>query len=111
MGKRILVLPGDYIGPEIMAEVRDEGLSMAQGFSRMKLMPRMAGSLIETGETVGRLPEMLGQLAEIFDQEVDDAIHQLTLLLEPIMLAFMGLVVGFVLVAVFMPVYALVDKL
>lgn len=96
---------------DVTLEVRDEGLSLAQGFGRMKLMPRMAGSLIETGETVGRLPEMLGQLAEIFDQEVDDAIHQLTLLLEPLMLAFMGVVVGFVLVAVFMPVYALVDKL
>ncbi len=92
-------------------EVRDKGQSIGKALLDLPLMPAMAGSLLATGEAVGKLPQMLERLANLYDEEVNLSLQRLTLLLEPLMLSIMGLIVGYVLLAVFLPVYSLLDNL
>lgn len=96
---------------EATVAVRDRGQSLGKALLNLPLMPPMAGTLIVTGETVGKLPEMLQRLADLYDEEVNLSLQRLTLLLEPLMLSVMGLIVGYVLVAVFLPVYSLLEHL
>jgi type IV pilus assembly protein PilC len=63
------------------------------------------------GEEVGNLPKVLDLASDGFELEVDTNISRFTVLLEPLMLLIMGLVVGYVLLAVFLPVYSMLDGL
>ena len=71
----------------------------------------MVISMIEVGEETGRLPEMLDRIADTYDEEVDNAVGALTSMLEPLMIVFMGLIVGTIVIAMFLPLIGLIDGL
>jgi type IV pilus assembly protein PilC len=58
---------------------------------------------VDVGEETGQLPEMLMKIAEVYDDEVDNAVEGLTSLLEPIMIVILALIVGTIVIALFMP--------
>ena len=64
----------------------------------------MVVGMIEVGEQTGALPEMLNRIADNHDEEVDNAVESMTSLLEPIMIVFLGLMVGCIVVAMFLPI-------
>lgn len=64
--------------------------------------------MISIGEETGELDKMLIQIADNFEEEVDVVISKLTSLMEPILIVFMGLIVGFIVVSMFMPLFSLV---
>lgn len=76
-----------------------------------RLFPPLLTGLIEVGEESGRLPEMLDQVADIYDAEVDRAVDAVTALLEPALIVFMAMVVGTVVIALFLPIVKVIQSL
>lgn len=88
-----------------------EGEGIAGPLSITNVFPQMVISMIEVGEETGRLPEMLDRIADTYDEEVDNAVGALTSMLEPLMIVFMGLIVGTIVIAMFLPLIGLIDGL
>jgi len=80
-----------------------EGDPLAPSFKRCGLFPAMVGGMVDVGEQTGALPEMLDKIAEVYDEEVDNATSALTSLLEPIMIVFLAIIVGSIVIAMFLP--------
>jgi type IV pilus assembly protein PilC len=68
----------------------------------------MVVQMISVGEQTGALDSMLAKIADFYDAEVDQAVSNLTTLLEPIMIVFLGVVVGGVIIAMYLPIFKLV---
>ncbi len=73
--------------------------------------PEMLGNMVAIGETAGNLSETFLYLAEMYEQEVDDLTKNLSSLIEPVLMVFMGLLVGFVAVSMITPIYSVTQKL
>ena len=69
----------------------------------------MVISMVDVGEETGQLPEMLLKIAEVYDDEVDNAVEGLTSLLEPIMIVILALIVGTIVIALFMPLISIIQ--
>jgi len=69
----------------------------------------MVVQMIAVGEETGELDKMLSKIADFYDQEVDAAVKGLTSIIEPIVIVFMGLIIGGIVLAVFMPMLKLVN--
>lgn len=80
-----------------------EGDPLAPTFKRSGLFPAMVGGMVDVGEQTGALPEMLDKIAEVYDEEVDNATSALTSLLEPVMIVFLAVIVGSIVIAMFLP--------
>jgi type IV pilus assembly protein PilC len=75
------------------------------------VFPSMVVQMINVGETTGALDAMLSKIADFYEEEVDTAVAGLLTLLEPIMIAFLGVVVGGIVIAMYMPIFDLINKL
>jgi type IV pilus assembly protein PilC len=82
-----------------------EGKTLADPLGRAKIFPAMVISMISVGEATGALDNMLNKIADFYDDEVDSAVAALTSMLEPMLMIFLGVVVGFVIVAMYMPIF------
>lgn len=82
-----------------------KGVTLANGMSSQKYFSDIASNMVAVGEETGALPEMLMELADIYDDESESAIGSLTTLLGPLMIVFLGLIIGFVVLAILMPVF------
>jgi type IV pilus assembly protein PilC len=67
--------------------------------------------MIQVGEETGQLPEMLNRVADIYDEEVDNAVTALTSIIEPVLIVFLAVVVGTIVLAMFLPLIALITKM
>jgi type IV pilus assembly protein PilC len=88
-----------------------EGESIVQPLEASKAFPPMVVSMIDVGEETGKLPEMLLKIADVYDDEVDNAVVALTSALEPIMIVFLALVVGTIVLALFTPLISIITGL
>ncbi len=79
--------------------------------SRPEYFPEMLGNMVAIGETAGNLSETFLYLAEMYETEVDDLTKNLSSLIEPVLMVFMGLLVGFVAVSIITPIYSVTQKL
>ncbi len=84
-----------------------DGRSLAEPLKRSKLFPRIACQMVAVGEATGALDTMLHNVSELYEAEVDDAIANLTALMEPIIILFLGVVIGGLLVAMYLPILKL----
>jgi type IV pilus assembly protein PilC len=82
-----------------------EGKTLADPLGRAKIFPTMVVSMISVGEATGALDNMLNKIADFYDDEVDSAVAALTSMLEPMLMIFLGITVGFVIVAMYMPIF------
>jgi type IV pilus assembly protein PilC len=71
----------------------------------------MVVQMINVGETTGALDTMLAKIADFYEEEVDAAVAGLLTLLEPLMMAVLGGIVGGIVIAMYMPIFALISKL
>lgn len=97
-----------------IARVHDsvkEGESIVQPLEASKTFPPMVVSMVDVGEETGKLPEMLLKIADVYDDEVDNAVAALTSALEPIMIVFLALVVGTIVLALFTPLISIITGL
>ena len=88
-----------------------EGETIAGPLNTTKIFPDMVISMIEVGEETGKLPEMLDKIADTYDEEVDNAVGALTSMIEPLMIVFLAVVVGGIVMALFMPLISIIEKL
>ena len=70
----------------------------------------MVVSMVDVGEQTGALPEMLMKVADNYEEEVDNAVSAMTSLLEPIMIVFLAVIVGSIVIALFLPLITLMEK-
>jgi type IV pilus assembly protein PilC len=92
--------------------VRDrisEGRSMAEPLAETNLFPSMVVQMIAVGESTGAMDTMLNKIADFYEEEVDIAVEALTSLLEPIMMVFIGGIVGGLLIAMYLPIFTVAD--
>jgi type IV pilus assembly protein PilC len=82
-----------------------EGQTIAEPLSKQAVFPPMVVQMIEVGESAGALDTMLNKIADFYDEEVDNAVEALTSLLEPMLMVFLGVVVGFMLIAMYLPIF------
>jgi type IV pilus assembly protein PilC len=97
-----------------IARVHDsvkEGESIVQPLEASKAFPPMVVSMIDVGEETGKLPEMLLKVADVYDDEVDNAVAALTSMLEPIMIVFLAVIVGTIVLALFTPLISIITGL
>ncbi len=84
-----------------------EGKTVADPLARAKVFPPMVVQMIAIGEATGALDTMLGKIADFYDDEVDAAVTALTAMLEPLLMIFLGVVIGFIVIAMYLPMFKL----
>src|SRR6187455_222517 len=89
----------------------ERGATIANPLRETAVFPPMVVQMIGVGEATGALDTMLGKIADFYEEEVDVAVAGLLTLLEPIMIAFLGGVVGGIVIAMYMPIFSLISKL
>ncbi len=102
---------GNAMVADAISKVHDavrEGESIVQPLESSGVFPPMVISMIDVGEETGQLPDMLLKVAEVYDDEVDNAVSGLTSLLEPIMIVFLAVIVGTIVIALFLPLISII---
>ena len=89
----------------------ERGESFVEPLRATTVFPNMVSQMIGIGEQTGALDSMLGKIADFYEQEVDSAIASLLTLIEPIMIAFLGVTIGSIVIAMYMPLFSLIGKL
>ena len=89
----------------------ERGETIAQPLKETAVFPPMVVQMISVGEATGALDTMLGKIADFYEEEVDVAVAGLLTLLEPMMIALLGGVVGGIVIAMYMPIFELINKL
>jgi type IV pilus assembly protein PilC len=105
---------GNAIVEEAILKTRksiEGGETIAQPLKETGVFPPMVVQMIGVGEATGALDTMLGKIAEFYEEEVDVAVAGLLTLLEPIMIFFLGIVVGGIVIAMYLPIFDLISKL
>lgn len=105
---------GNKVISNIVDDAREsvkQGESLMDPFSESKVFPPMVTKMIGIGERSGALDQLLEKIAEFYDQQVETEVKGLTSLIEPIMIAVMGFIVGGIVLAVFLPIFKLQEKL
>ena len=89
----------------------ERGETIAAPLKETKVFPARVTQMIGVGEATGALDTMLSKIADFYEEEVDTAVAGLLTLLEPIMIAILGVVVGGIVIAMYMPIFDLISKL
>ncbi len=87
----------------------ERGVSLAVALSRSKMFPPMLINMVAIGEDSGNLDEMLGKVAEFYEEEVDTMVDGLTSLIEPMMMVLIGGTIGFIIIAMYLPIFKMGD--
>jgi type IV pilus assembly protein PilC len=82
-----------------------EGRTISEPLMEAKVFPQMVCQMISVGEATGALDTMLTKVADFYDEEVDQSVEGLTAMLEPIIMAFLGVVIGGLVIAMYMPIF------
>jgi type IV pilus assembly protein PilC len=101
------------IGDAIIASRTDvtEGIPLSTALATKNVFPDMAISMLAIGEETGEMDSMLSKVADFYEDEVATAVKALTSLLEPLMIVFVGGIVGVILVAMYLPMFSIFDKI
>ena len=84
-----------------------EGMPLSASLEETRVFPQLAVEMTEVGESTGALPQMLNSVAEFYEEDVQTALSAALSLIEPVILIFMGVVVAFVLISLYMPIFSL----
>ena len=99
---------GNWVMESALNEVAEsvrQGESIAGPLAKSPAFPAMVTQMIAVGEDAGALEQMLAKIADFYDAEVQATTEQLTALIEPLMVAFLGIVVGGMIVALYLPIF------
>jgi type IV pilus assembly protein PilC len=88
-----------------------EGISLANAFERTRLAPEMTIRMIEVGESSGDLPQMLEDIADFYEDSADGRIPVLTTLIEVAIIVFLGFIVAFIVISLYLPIFEMGAKL
>jgi type IV pilus assembly protein PilC len=102
---------GNVVVGGVISKIHDsvmEGGSIAVPLKESRIFPAMVSGMVDVGEQTGALPDMLMKIADTCDEEVDNAVGAMTSLLEPVMIVFLAVVVGSIVIAMFLPIIAVI---
>jgi len=105
---------GNAVIEEAILMVRkevEEGKSLADPLSRTEQFPPMVCQMIGVGEQTGAMDTMLSKIADFYEDEVDAAVEGMMALLEPIIISFLGVVIGTIVVAMYLPMFSLISQI
>ena len=105
---------GNAVVEKALQKVRrslEEGKSLTEPLKESEVFPGMVTQMIAVGEQTGAMDAMLQKIADFYEEEVDAAVKDLLTALEPIMIVFLGLVVGGVVISMYLPLFSLIGKL
>jgi len=89
----------------------EEGKTISEPLGETKVFPPMVVQMINVGEQTGALDQMLQKIAEFYEEEVDTAVAGLTKLIEPILIVFLGIVIGVIVTAMYLPLYSVLSEI
>jgi type IV pilus assembly protein PilC len=111
-------ISGDTSGNAVIAKAMDDvydsvkgGGSIARPLAAEAVFPPMVSQMVSVGEDSGQLDTMLEKIADFYDAEVDAKVKALTSLIEPVMIMLVGGVVGFIVIAMYLPIFQLYDQI
>ena len=105
---------GNVIVEEAISSVRagvERGENFVDPLKATEVFPHMVAQMVGIGEQTGALDAMLGKIADFYEQEVDAAIANLLTLMEPLLIGFLGITIGSIVIAMYMPLFTLIGKL
>jgi type IV pilus assembly protein PilC len=105
---------GNVIIEQAIMKVRagvERGESFVDPLKATEVFPNMVAQMIGIGEQTGALDAMLGKIADFYEQEVDTAIANLLTLIEPVLIGFLGVTIGSIVIAMYLPLFTLIGKL
>ncbi|MFC1850449.1 type II secretion system F family protein [candidate division CSSED10-310 bacterium] len=105
---------GNAVVEEAVLKTRasiSEGKTIAEPLAETDVFPPMVVQMISVGESTGALDAMLSKIADFYDEEVDIAVSNLTQLLEPMLMVFLGVTIGGVVIAMYLPMFALIGAM
>lgn len=105
---------GNIIVADAIEKVHEavrEGESVVAPLEASRIFPPMVISMVDVGEETGQLPDMLLKIADVYDDEVDNAVDAMTSMIEPIMIVFLALIVGTIVIALFMPMITIITEM
>jgi type IV pilus assembly protein PilC len=103
---------GNYVIEEALVEVRQrvrDGASIAQPLIENAAFPPMVSQMVRIGEETGELEHMLSKIADFYEDEVDASIQSLTSIIEPLMMIGVGIMVGIILIAMYLPMFKMLS--
>ena len=101
---------GNIVFYDAVMKMRDEistGTQLQAAMRETGLFPNMVVQMVAIGEESGSIDTMLGKVADWYEQEVDDGVKALTSLLEPIIMAVLGIIIGGIVVGMYLPIFKL----
>lgn len=114
---RSLEIVGETLGNKVLSQAIDqtrlsirEGNKLSQPLAASGLFPSMVTTMIDIGEESGRLSEMLVKIGDFYDAEVEATVKGLTSMIEPMLIIFLGVVVGFIAISIMTPIFKLVNS-
>ncbi len=105
---------GNVIIEEAILSIRaavEQGKSFVEPLKATEVFPHMVAQMVGIGEQTGALDAMLGKIADFYEQEVDAAIANLLTLIEPALIGFLGVTIGAIVIAMYLPMFSLIGKL
>lgn len=105
---------GNIIIEDAILKVRagvERGENFVDPLKATNVFPHMVGQMIGVGEQTGALDAMLGKIADFYEEEVDTAIADLLAMIEPALIAFLGVTIGSIVIAMYLPLFSLIGKL
>ena len=87
------------------------GKTISEPLAKCNVFPKMVTRMIAVGESTGALDAMLGKIADFYEDEVDQAVETLTSLLEPIMMVVLGTIIGFIVIAMYLPIFTMAQAI
>lgn len=115
---RSLEIVGETLGNEVLGKAIEgtrssirEGNKLSVPLTACNLFPTLVTTMIDVGEETGRLPEMLVKVGDFYDMEVESAVKGLTSLIEPLLIMFLGGVVGFIAISIMVPMFSIVNNI
>ncbi|TML94418.1 MAG: type II secretion system F family protein [Actinobacteria bacterium] len=103
---------GNWVVEEALADVGikvSEGVPIAQPLVDNPIFPPMVSQMVKIGEETGELEKMLGKIADFYEDEVDAAIQSLTSIVEPLMMILVGMMVGVIVIAMYLPMFKMLS--
>jgi type IV pilus assembly protein PilC len=111
-------LTGETAGNVVVEQAMDDvyasvkrGGSLAGPIEENPIFPPMVGHMVAVGEETGQLEHMLSKIADFYEAEVDAKVKALTALIEPLMIVFVGGIVGFIVIAMYLPMFSIYEKI
>jgi type IV pilus assembly protein PilC len=105
---------GNVIIEDAILKVRagvERGESFVEPLKATDVFPHMVGQMVGVGEQTGALDAMLGKIADFYEDEVDSAIADLLAMIEPVLIAFLGVTIGGIVISMYLPLFTLIGKL